>query len=450
MTQIVAPFDIINRWKSITVSKRPGALSGAFDLVRLISMGWVVMAHQFSMRSAASESTIDTYTPKMEQGSWNVTFIEHGFYAVDFFLFMGGYVAIISLKRLTTDFKDSPKWKLPVLYIFIVIKRYARILPMVAVITMFIVYVLPYITDRWPNNVQIQSGQEIPMYWGSWSLAYAWNIFGMFDNINAAWFWYLVVDFQCFLVVPILLMLLPIDKRLPIALSVGLVIASCTYGMWTSITFPIYGNISDINWALKYYFNVLPRACVYFMGVTVALVMLAPENKKPTRAPAVNNSTTVPQVSVGPNSDLGYEIRPAVTEHVKKQAQQKIESAQMTTWVVGGICLCLIILSACLMHYYFQMGYPKDYVKSPTLNALWLTFGKLVFVTTVMLLLISVCKTNENFPKMIANNATIQVIGNLSFSIYCWHYIVLTWVVQASETNGPISPYYYYGCFFWV
>jgi peptidoglycan/LPS O-acetylase OafA/YrhL len=122
----------------------------------------------------------------------------------------------------------------------------------------------------------------------------------------------------------------------------------------------------------------------------------------------------------------------------------------MTTWVVGGVCLCLIILSACLMHYYFQQGYPKDNVKSLTLNALWLTFGKLVFVTAVMLVLISVCKTYENFPKMIANNATIQLIGNLSFSIYCWHYIVLTWVVQASETNDKISPYYYYGCFFWV
>ena len=122
MTQIVAPFDVINRWKSITVSKRPGALSGAFDLVRLLSMGWVVMAHQFSQRSAGSESQIDIGgTARFERDSWNITFIEHGFYAVDFFLFMGGYVAIISLKRLTTDFRNSPKWKLPVLYIFIVI-----------------------------------------------------------------------------------------------------------------------------------------------------------------------------------------------------------------------------------------------------------------------------------------------------------------------------------------
>jgi hypothetical protein len=59
MNQIVAPFDVVERWKSITVSKRPGALSGAFDLVRLLSMGWVVMAHQFFVRSQASDSSID-------------------------------------------------------------------------------------------------------------------------------------------------------------------------------------------------------------------------------------------------------------------------------------------------------------------------------------------------------------------------------------------------------
>ena len=311
-----------------------------------------------------SDTVIDPYFARMQQASWDFTLSMYGYYAVDFFLFMGGYVAIISIKRLTADFEDSRKWKLPVLYIFILIKRYARILPMVAVITMFLVYVLPYITHRLPNNNQIQTGQVTPMYWGSWSLAYAWNIFGGLENTNAPWFWYIVVDFQCFLVVPILLMLLPIDKRIPIALSVGLVIASCTYTMWTSISFPIYGNNIDINFFIKYYFNVLSRSCVYFMGVTVALVMLPAENKKPAPKPAVNNSTTVVQVSVGPNSDWGYEIKPAVTEHSKKMAQQKIESAQMNTRLVGGVCLCLIILSASLTHYYFQIGYPKDYVKS--------------------------------------------------------------------------------------
>jgi peptidoglycan/LPS O-acetylase OafA/YrhL len=321
---------------------------------------------------------------------------------------------------------------------------------MVAVITMFLVYVLPFITGRGPNNGHIQTGRVAPMFWGSWSLIYAWDIFGPMKNINAQWFWYLVVDFQCFLVVPILLMLLPICKMLPITLSVGLVILSCTYSMWTAISFPIYGTITDPNRISKYYFNVLSRSCVYFTGVTVALVMLDAENKKPTQAPAVNNITTVPKVSVGPNEHWGYEIKPSVTEDSKKRAQQKLESAQMNTKVLGAVCLCLIILSAYVMHYYFQMGYPIDNVKSPILNALWLTFGKLVFVITVMLLLISVCKTYETFPKMIANNAVIQVIANLSFSIYCWHYIVALWAAKTFETNMPNSAYYYYGNFFWV
>jgi hypothetical protein len=267
---------------------------------------------------------MDPYISRMEQASWEFCFIQHGYYAVDLFLFMGGFVAIISLKRLTTDFKNSRKWKLPVLYIFMVIKRYVRILPMLAIITMFMVYVLPYTIDRYPNNYQIQNGRVDPMFWGSWSLAYAWNIFGTAGNINAYWFWYLVLDFQCFLIVPILLMLLPINKMLPIALSVGLVIASCTYSMWTTISFPIYASYTDVNYLKDYYFNVLSRCCVYFMGVTVALVRLPPDNKNRTPAPAVNNSTTVPQVSVGPNEDWGYEIKPAVTEYSKKKAQKKV------------------------------------------------------------------------------------------------------------------------------
>merc|ERR1712194_432117 len=194
----------------------------------------------------------------------------------------------------------------------------------------------------------------------------------------------------------------------------------------------------------EYYFNVLSRSCVYFMGVMVALVMLPGANPKPAnQTPVVNNSTVM-------NVDLGYEVRPSVTQHSKKKSEQKKKSSQLTTWAVGGVSLTLIIISAVCMHYFFQNGYPKDYVKSLTLNAMWTTFGKLVFVTTVMLLLISVCKSYKSFPKMIGNSAPIQVIGNLSFSIYAWHYLVLTWVCQASESYGQISAYYYYGCFFWV
>ena len=185
---------------AILVSKRPTSESGAFDLVRLLSMSWVVMAHQFGMRGGASANdVIDTGKGNQMKNDWNVTFIEHGYYAVDFFLFMGGYVAILSLKRVVGEFKKSPMWKFPILYIFLVIKRYARILPMMALINLFVVYIYPFISYRNPTNSMINSGEVPPMYWGSWSLFYAWPINSMVTNINASWFWYLVVDFQCFL-----------------------------------------------------------------------------------------------------------------------------------------------------------------------------------------------------------------------------------------------------------
>ena len=93
-------------------------------------------------------------------------------------------------------------------------------------------------------------------------------------------------------------------------------------------------------------------------------------------------------------------------------------------FIIGFICFIMICTSAVLMHYFFQVGHPANNVKNHTLNALWLTFGKIIFVASVMLGLISLCQSNKAFPQMVANNASIQLIGNLSFSIYCWHFIV--------------------------
>jgi len=131
MNKIIESWDIIERFKSISVSKRPTVESGAFDLVRLLSMSWVIMAHQYSQRGLVNTS--DLMNPSKNENTandWNVTLIEHGFYAVDFFLFMGGYVAIISLGKIINEFKNSAYSKLPILYIFIFFKRYYRIIPM--------------------------------------------------------------------------------------------------------------------------------------------------------------------------------------------------------------------------------------------------------------------------------------------------------------------------------
>jgi len=97
-------------------------------------MLWVVLSHNFSERLTKTKEVLDTEFLTTTKNDWLVSFIEHGFYAVDFFLFMGGFVAIVSLRRIILDFKDSAPWKLPFLYVFLLVKRYARLLPLVAVL----------------------------------------------------------------------------------------------------------------------------------------------------------------------------------------------------------------------------------------------------------------------------------------------------------------------------
>lgn len=101
------------------------------------------------------------------------------------------------------------------------------------------------------------------------------------------------------------------------------------------------------------------------------------------------------------------------------------------------------------MNMFFNFG--SDFSRVGKLaNIMWVTFGKLIFVTSVMVLLINICKTNESIPKAIANCASIQLIGNLSFAMYGWHYIVIFYSIGVSQTYAYWADYNYYGVFLWV
>lgn len=57
--RILSAFDFVERWQKISKGQRPTAESGAFDLVRVLSMTWVVMCHQFSQRAQYSSGLIN-------------------------------------------------------------------------------------------------------------------------------------------------------------------------------------------------------------------------------------------------------------------------------------------------------------------------------------------------------------------------------------------------------
>jgi hypothetical protein len=165
------------------------------------------------------------------------------------------------------------------------------------------------------------------MFWQSWTLFYGYDISAGPTTLNCGWFWYLTVDFQCFLLVPIILMCAMINKWLGIMCSVSILVASITYGMWQSMSVPIYGTLSDPNFMGKYYFNPLARACVYFWGTTVALMTLPSDKPAPKLQVTTDRpDQATPKVIVGAGTD--YEVRPTETEHSKISKTKRVSAAK--------------------------------------------------------------------------------------------------------------------------
>ena len=228
--KVLQAFDVYERLPSLVESKRVNAESGAFDLVRCISMCWVILAHQFSERlSQTADILVLIPTIRSEKHNWNNTLVQLGFYAVDFFLFMGGYVAIISLQRTVDMFKTSAKWKLPILYLFLLVKRYIRVLPIIALVVLYRIYVYPWLSPENPTNHYFidYSTHVDQTSWQDWSLVYAYDKTS--TGMQAGWLWYLVVDYQCFMVVPFILMVNWIHKFVALGVCSILISSSLIY-----------------------------------------------------------------------------------------------------------------------------------------------------------------------------------------------------------------------------
>ena len=106
---------------------------------------WVVFAHEWAYRLNSSQNLIDQSFLNYTANSWAFTLVENGYYAVDIFLFIGGYVGILATAKYINELKDfkgalnSPYdlLKSVVLVFYCILKRYIRIMPAYAFMMLF-------------------------------------------------------------------------------------------------------------------------------------------------------------------------------------------------------------------------------------------------------------------------------------------------------------------------
>ena len=149
---LVDGFDIVKNTNSISKCSRISPDTQIFDLIRGLSMLWIIYHNESNMNiSMKDKSTIQQNKSYKAWGdSWTMTFIETGFYAVDFFFIIGGYVSVLSINRFYQMYKNSQWWKYPFIYIFVIIRRYCRIFPSYFIMMIFLYSIFPYLINSGP------------------------------------------------------------------------------------------------------------------------------------------------------------------------------------------------------------------------------------------------------------------------------------------------------------
>jgi hypothetical protein len=308
--------------------------------MRIMAFFWVVWGHEFAYRVTSSLNYIEPNFFNYTSTSWGFTLIEAGFYAVDIFLFMGGFVSILAVSKYVNSFQKAKVGKWIPIYVFCILKRYVRIMPAYAVMMLY----------YWKVNPALVSGpfaSETYMcnsdtFWHSWLIPLRSSITE--PLICAGWCWYLAVDFALYMCVPIICLIVKTNKKLGVLIT-GSLAGICT--IWTIIVVykdKVHFLNYDDNSINKYYYpKFYLRGNTYFLGCLMSYMTM----KGPPRKPK----------PVEQEPELTEDEKRVKEVHEKeiadKKKQKRIRAAKKIGLIIIVVGIVLMTVVTLVLHYYF-------------------------------------------------------------------------------------------------
>lgn len=436
-----AMWDLVSNFKSIIYSRRVNSSVQVFELFRVMGFLWVVMGHEFGYRLPSSQNYIDSGFLSYTKNSWPFTVTENGFYAVDIFLFIGGYVSILTISKYVNSFNKMNWVGAPIIFFYSIFKRYMRIMPTYAFMLLFWWKVAPHLSYGPLVQDFLQCTSQ--NFWESWILG--WHS-GMVDNtLCAGWCWYLAVDFQLFCTIPIICLIVKKNKMMGIIICSALVFICTAATIFVCWWYKLqWMNYDNADMYIHYYPKSYLRGNVYYLGCLFCYATM-PGGKKGGQKGGKKGGKKgdVERDGGAPIPDLTEEEKQKEQEHKDRKKQKVKKFFKMVHNVMGWSGFLMITGNAILMHYVFQWG---RNVKGAGLffNNMFITFGKIVFVISFLLFLMAISFTYKSFSKFIATNRLIQLIGNLGFSGYLFHF---TMIMIRLHSTQELPTYSFYDLF---
>ena len=201
--------------------------------VRSLMMLWVILSHEYSFFIGVSENTMSI--PQI-LSRWQFLIVESGFFAVDAFFFIGGFlVAYAFLKETTSAFFKYP---------LAILNRYLRLVPAYFVAILLFYRVFPYMGSGpyWPFLTPLV--QPCDDMWKS--LLFINNLTDNMNGICLGWGWYLQNDMQLFVYSILMLLIYNHKKMAGYFAIVWSMLASFAYTMVVTYTHQ-YRNLNQVG-----------------------------------------------------------------------------------------------------------------------------------------------------------------------------------------------------------
>ncbi|XP_052756177.1 O-acyltransferase like protein-like [Galleria mellonella] len=355
-----------NTIRLVTYKPSPGALE-CVDGIRAFAMMWVIIGHTFVNLMSVNMLHNPSDVKKFVISFWSL-WISSAPITVDTFFALSGLLLVYSTAGKVTGLKLIKN-----LHLFY-LNRYLRLFPLLAACILLQASLFHRVSDgpMW-EEVAIQT-ERCRKYWWS-TLLYIQNYYNP-TSMCLPHTWYLAIDWQLFLISPIILFWVVSSKKTTawIALIAGLLVSltgasiyNFTVGFKSSLGALGPQRENQPDYLSYYYVNTLTRAPPFFVGMIFGYILHLQRGKKLVMSKAL--VTLLWLLAIILSSAVIYSHYIVIQEDWENHIVDDILNSYMRS--VWALSVCWMIF-ACVHGY----GGPINWILS---HPMWKILGRLSY-----------------------------------------------------------------------
>lgn len=393
--KVLKCFDIRKNWSAIlsTNSNEPDlkVLNG----LRVFSMAWVILGHTFFHTKNGFATNFFDVADFIKDIDYS--HILSAPYSVDIFFFMGSFLAVY----ITIAIAKDKKWVNPLM---VYLHRIIRMMPLFFVTLLIFCYVMPLLGGgpafyNYYNKVDV----DCKNYW-YYTLTFI-NNFTSVSNDCISHTWYISIDTQFYLLVPLVAILYCRKRVATLLLVLGLFVASSAGILALALHYqltPIYLKLPTGDMMKNYfemYYNVPhTRINPYLLGMLAGFTY--------------------------------YEYKTGENTLLAKYAKA-LQSSRVLRYITYVVCLAITVVLM-LATYYFNK-YPLDIPRS--VEILYLIFSRPLFVLCTFGIFFPAMLGRGRVQNLLCSGSAFIPLGRLTYGAYLLHPCVMI-MHNLSEQRG--------------